>query len=93
MCHDIVRRFTIRGDLRYAHSNGRPQILDERVDRLVLRLLHDPSNDTTTIMGRFYISYLSLLFMIVMHYRHLGFRSYIFIHIIMLSKMPKSVIS
>jgi len=38
--------------LRDAHSEGRPQILDERADREVVRLLHDPSNGTTVAIGR-----------------------------------------
>ena len=37
-CHNIVRRFTMRGSLRDAHSEGRPQILDERGDCKVVRL-------------------------------------------------------
>ena len=42
----------MRGDLRDAHSNGRPQILDERVDCEVVRLLLDPSSGTAIAVGR-----------------------------------------
>ena len=42
----------MRGDLRDAHSNGRPQILDERANGEVVRLLLDPSNGTIAAMGR-----------------------------------------
>jgi hypothetical protein len=42
----------MRGDLRDVCSNGRPRILDERANREVVRLLLDPSNGTTTTMGR-----------------------------------------
>lgn len=51
-CHDVVRRFSVRGDLRDAHSEGRPRILDERADREVVRLLLDPSNGIAATEGR-----------------------------------------
>ena len=41
-CHAIVRRFTMRGHLRDALSQGRPRILDERGNREVVRLLNAP---------------------------------------------------
>ena len=42
----------MRGDLRDAHSNVRPRILDECADREVVRLLLDPSNGTSATMGK-----------------------------------------
>lgn len=51
-CHAIVRRFTMRGHLRDAPSQGRPRILDERGDREVVRLLNAPSNGTAAAVGR-----------------------------------------
>jgi hypothetical protein len=42
----------MRGDLRDAHSDGRPQILEEHVDHEVVRLIFDPSYDTAAIVGR-----------------------------------------
>jgi transposase len=49
--NDIVQRFGTRGDLRDRHSYGRPQFLDERGDREVVRVSDDPSNDTTATLG------------------------------------------
>jgi transposase len=51
-CSDILERFDGRRDLRDRHSHGRPQILDERGKREVIRVLNDPSNNTATTMGR-----------------------------------------
>ena len=51
-CHDVMRRFSVRGNLRDAHSKGIPRILHERADREVVRLLLDPSNGTTVTMDR-----------------------------------------
>ena len=42
----------MRGHLRDAHSQGRPQILDECDDREVVRLLNEPSNGIIAIVGR-----------------------------------------
>ena len=45
----------MRSYLKDAHSQGRPQILDECGecgDRNVVRLLNEPSNGTATIVGR-----------------------------------------
>ena len=42
----------MRGHLRGAHSQRRPQILDERGDREVKRLLNEPSNDIVATVGR-----------------------------------------
>ena len=51
-CHDVVRRFNVRGDLRDAHLEGRPRILHECIDHEVVRLLLDPSNNTAATVGR-----------------------------------------
>ena len=51
-CHDVVRRFSVRGDLRDAYLEERPRILDEHADREVVRLLLDPSNGTAAVVGR-----------------------------------------
>ena len=42
----------MRGDLRDAHLEIRPPILDEHADREVIRLLLDPSNGTIVALGR-----------------------------------------
>jgi len=41
----------MRGDLRDAHSSGRPQILNEHANHEVVRLFLDPSNGTTAAAG------------------------------------------
>ena len=51
-CHDIVKRFIVRGHLRDVHSQRRPQIIDERGDREVVRLLDEPSNGIAATVGR-----------------------------------------
>ena len=42
----------MRGDLRDAHSKGRPRILHKRADHEVVRLLLDPSNRIAVVVGR-----------------------------------------
>ena len=42
----------MRGHLRHAHSQGRPQILDECGDHEVVRLLNEPSNGIAVVMDR-----------------------------------------
>ena len=42
----------MRGDLRDAHLDGRPQILDEHANCEVVRLLLDPFDGITAVVGR-----------------------------------------
>jgi hypothetical protein len=52
ICNDIVQRFGMSSDLKDRHSHGRPQVLKERGDCEVIRVLNDSSNRTPVVVGK-----------------------------------------